>query len=303
MLKTNESKLVKNAVVTEVAPPPGGPVPYRITEQGELIALPGVGSITYNVKVGDCALGLAADHVEPSVSTKAYGNAPDIVARNRGINTYAQAGNDAIVISGDAKGAKGRVTGKHGGIEHVIIDFSDKDMNKMAIGDKIQIRCHGLGMELLDYPNIKAMNLDPRLLKKMGLKELGDGKIEVDVAKIVPAAIMGSGLGASQCYTGDYDIQLFDKKIRKQYKLDDLCFGDIVLIENADHSYGRTYITGAASVGIVVHSDCVISGHGPGVMTLLASREGNLIPKITKDANIANYLKIGRQRKSGKAKK
>ncbi|GAI63850.1 unnamed protein product, partial [marine sediment metagenome] len=31
--------------------------------------VPGVGGITYNIKVGDCAFGWEADHVEPGVST------------------------------------------------------------------------------------------------------------------------------------------------------------------------------------------------------------------------------------------
>ena len=49
-------------------------------------------------------------------------------------------------------------------------------------------------------------------------KPKGD-KLEVPVTHIVPAAIMGSGLGANQVNSGDYDIQLFDEAIVEQYGL------------------------------------------------------------------------------------
>ncbi len=108
----------------------------------------------------------------------------------------------------------------------------------------------------------------------------------------MPAKILGSGLGDHECYSGDYDIQLFDEATNKEYGLDSLRFGDIVAIIDADHSYGRIYKQGAISVGIVVHSDCVISGHGPGVTTLFTSTTGMIEPMIDVDANIASILKL-----------
>jgi len=104
---------------------------------------------------------------------------------------------------------------------------------------------------------------------------------------------MGSGLGSDNTYSGDYDIQLFDEKARKQYKLDSLRLGDLVAITDADHSFGRIYRQGAVSVGIVVHMNCVLAGHGPGVMTLFTSPKGKIIPKIDEKSNIATILKLG----------
>jgi len=101
---------------------------------------------------------------------------------------------------------------------------------------------------------------------------------------------MGSGLGADQTYSGDYDIQLFDENVRKEFGLDDLRLGDVVAIKDADHSYGRIYKQGAMSVGIVVHTNCVSSGHGPGVTTLFTSSTGKIIPRIDVKANIASIL-------------
>ncbi|MEM2788550.1 MAG: DUF4438 domain-containing protein, partial [Candidatus Bathyarchaeia archaeon] len=200
-------------------------------------------------------------------------------------------GNEAIVVSGDAKGARGVVTGKHGGIEHVLVDFPPETIEKLVIGDKIMIRAFGVGLELIDYPEIKVMNIDPRLLEKIDPKPSGD-KIEFPVTHIIPASIMGSGLGADQTYSGDYDIQLFDESVVKEYGLEDLRLGDLVAIQDADSSYGRVYLRGAVTIGVVVHSNCVISGHGPGVTTLLTSRSGKIVPRISSDANIAKILNL-----------
>jgi hypothetical protein len=130
------------------------------------------------------------------------------------------------------------------------------------------------------------MNMDPRFLKALGPTPKG-GKLEVPVTHIVPAAVMGSGLGSNQTYSGDYDIQLFDEKTRKQHKLDSIGLGDVVAITDADHEYGRIYRQGAVSVGIVVHTDCVIAGHGPGVTTLFTSSAGKIVPKIDPKAKRA----------------
>ncbi|MGQ9632096.1 MAG: DUF4438 domain-containing protein [bacterium] len=295
MLRTNAERLVKISVIGEISSPGFGPTPYRISQDGQPIVLPGTGGITYNVKVGDLATGWEADHVEPGVSIKYVGTDERAKTANGGLNVLAQVGNEAVVVSGDAKGAKGVVTGKHGGIEHVLVDFPQRDLEKMAIGDKIMVKAFGTGFKLLDHPDIKVMNLDPELLHKMKIEENGD-RITVEVTHKIPSAIMGSGLGASDCYRGDYDIQLFDKKVVEEYGLEDIRFGDFVAILDTDHSFGRVYITGAVSIGIVVHSNCVIAGHGPGVTTLLASREGKIEVKINPKANIANYLKIGTQR-------
>jgi hypothetical protein len=109
---------------------------------------------------------------------------------------------------------------------------------------------------------------------------------------MVPAAIMGSGLGTNQVNSGDYDIQLFDSTIVTQYGLESLRFGDLVAIIDADHSFGRIYRQGAVSVGVVVHTNCITAGHGPGVTTLMTSSDGKIIPKVSQSANIASLLKI-----------
>ncbi|MFX0108728.1 MAG: DUF4438 domain-containing protein [Candidatus Hodarchaeota archaeon] len=287
----NEDKLVKMSVIGEVASPVFRSA-YRITYDGRPVVLPGVGGITYNIRVGDLATGWKADHVEPGVSIENKENdARFKQAANTGLNVLSCIGNEAVVTSGEAKSEKGTVVGKHGGIEHVMIDFTEEVMDKLVIGDKMQIKSFGVGLELLDFPDIKVMNIDPGFLKKIGIKEV-NGKLAIPVTHQVPAATMGSGLGANETYTGDYDIQLYDKKTVEEYGLEDLRFGDLVAILDADHSFGRIYMQGAVSIGIVVHSDCVISGHGPGVTTLFTSSKGEIEPVIDSGANIASILSL-----------
>jgi hypothetical protein len=291
MLKTNAEKLVKISVMGEIASPTIRSV-YTVSATGKPLVLPGVGGITYNIRVGDPACGWEADHVEPGVSVENKEN--DVrsgQAANTAFNVLSCVGNQATVATGDAKGAKGVVTGKHGGIEHVLIDFPSEVLENLLLGDKILVKAHGTGLKILDLPDIKVLNMDPRLLEAWNPKP-NSGKLEVSVTHIIPAAIMGAGLGANQVNSGDYDIQLFDEAVVEQYGLESLKIGDLVAIIDADHSYGRIYRQGAISIGVIVHTNCVTAGHGPGVTTLMTSSNGTIIPKISQNANIASILKL-----------
>ncbi|PIU59437.1 DUF4438 domain-containing protein [Candidatus Bathyarchaeota archaeon CG07_land_8_20_14_0_80_47_9] len=292
MLKTNVDKLVKISVFGEVVSPVFGRSIYDISAKGVPMVLPGVGGITYNIRVGDPACGWEADHVEPCVSVENKENDPRFgQGANTAFNVLSCVGNEALVVTGDAKGAKGVVTGKHGGIEHVLVDFQAETLEKLMLSDKVLVKAFGVGLKLLDFPQIIVMNMDPRFLKALNPKPKGD-KLEVPVTHVVPAATMGSGLGMNHTYSGDYDIQLFDEGVTKKYGLEDLRLGDVVAIMDADHSFGRIYKQGAVSVGIVVHTNCVTSGHGPGVTTLFTSSKGKIVPRIDAKANIATLLKL-----------
>ena len=199
MLRTNEQRLVKLSVQGEISPP-GYSDLGKVDAQGKIFVLPGTGGISYNVKIGDLANAFEADHIEPGVSTRN----PDTRSSNA-YNYLSCIGNEATVITGDAKGAKGFVTGTHGGIEHVILYFPEDALEKMNIGDKVNVKSFGQGLQLLDYPDISVMNLDPAVLKKLHIRE-EDGKLIIPVAKAVPGCLMGSGLGASTTKRGDYDI-------------------------------------------------------------------------------------------------
>ena len=290
MIRTNRDKIVKMSVIGEVVSPVISDAIYKVTADGEPVILPGVGGITYNIRVGDPAVGWMADHVEPGVSVEnRVADRRSPTGQSNALNVLSCIGNEATVVKGDAKGDKGMVVGKHGGIEHVMVDFQPGTMEKLVIEDKIQIRAYGVGLKLLDLPEVKLFNMDPGFLEAID-PEVKGGKLQVPVTHRVPAAAMGSGLGRSHVASGDYDITMFCEATCEEYGLGDLRFGDLVAIEDADHSYGRIYRRGSMSVGIVTHSDCVIAGHGPGVTTLFTSKVGAIEPVIDSGANVARIL-------------
>jgi len=292
LLRTNVSKLVKISVVGEVTSPLVGKAVYSISPSGAPSILPGAGGITYNVRVGDLACGWEADHVEPGVSLENRENDPRSgQGANTALNVFSCIGNEAVVVSGDGKGEKGVVTGKHGGIEHVLVDFQPAALTKLVLGDRILVKAFGAGLKLCDFPDVSVMNMDPAFLEVLAPEAVREN-LRVPVAHLVPAAIMGAGLGANQSVSGDYDIQLFDEKVVEQYGLEDLRLGDIVGIIDADHNFGRIYRQGAMTIGVVVHTNCTSAGHGPGVTTIMTSASGRIIPKVDPDANIAKLLKL-----------
>jgi hypothetical protein len=293
MLKTNEKSIIEFIMQCQ----PGFPKSdgsWEVDRHGKAFILPSIGGITLNMQVGDPACGWAADHVEPGVSCTGDTQKP-YDHPNRPLQVFSCVGNKARVISGDAKGAEGVVLGHHGGSEHVIVDFPREVKEKMTYDDKIIILAKGQGLQLLDYPEIVLFNLDPDLLKKMKIEKVGKKKLQVPVTTIVPAACMGSGIGSSHVATGDYDIVTGDPESVKEFGLDKVRFGDFVALMDHDNRYGRDYHKGAISIGVVVHSDCLLAGHGPGVTTLMTCETALIEPVIDPKASMADLLGIGTQ--------
>jgi hypothetical protein len=164
-------------------------------------------------------------------------------------------------------------------------------LKRLQIGDRIHIHARGAGMRLLDHPEITVMNCSVPLMRQWGLETEGH-RLLVPVTHLIPAAIMGSGIGRNNAYLGDCDIQLFDVGIVRRFRLDRLRFGDMVAIVNADHRFGRSFRTGAMTIGIVIHSDSTVSGHGPGVTTLLTGDARQLVPRRNPQANLAVILRL-----------
>ena len=291
MLKTNEKKLVQFSLECK----PGHPFAANrlvVDHLGVPFQLPGIGGITLNIEAGDSVYGWAGDHIEPGVSCK-WGDKRN-ENPNMSFQLLACTGNTAVVTSGKAKGAKGIVLGHHGGSEHLIIDFDKKTKEKLSYDDSIRLVAVGMGLELSNFPGIRIANLAPSLLKKMGIKEdKKTGKLLVPVASKIPSECMGSGIGSTNTCKGDYDIMTSDWETVVENKMDKMRFGDFVALMDQDNRYGRAHRRGAVTIGIVIHSDCRNSGHGPGVTTLLSCANGEIEPVLSSKANIADVLKIG----------
>lgn len=291
--RTNINDLVMVSVIGEIAHPIGRHSPYRVGHDGIPRILPGSGGINISHRIGDRCVGLAGDHTEPGVSLR--NNRHEIIGDKKGPNlallTYACVGNPAVVVTGPCSGRQGIVTGKHGGVEHVLVDFPTSVLRRLRIGDRIQIYSYGLGIRFLEHPEIKVFSCSPRLIRNWGLRSK-NGRLQVPVSHLIPASIMGSGIGKNNSIRGDYDIQLFDPEIRRRFRLETLRFGDFVAIIHSDSRFGRAYRRNSITIGIVVHGDSTISGHGPGVLAILAAEGRHIEPVIDANANLALVLRL-----------
>lgn len=291
--RINRDQLVVSVVSGQIAHPVGRASAYRIGHDGVARVLPGTGGITLNWRIGDPCIGLAGDHVEPGVAL--HNNGREVVGPRNGPNlalvTYACVGNRATLVSGPAAGRAGWVTGKHGGVDHVLVDFPTEVLQRLQIGDRIQITSVGLGMRLLDHPAITLLNCSPTLLARWGLASVA-GRLRVPVTHRFPAHLMGSGLGRNTAARGDYDIQLADPGTLRRYRLDRLRFGDLVCIERADTRYGPSSRAGRRTIGVIVHGDSTVSGHGPGVTVLMTGPAAVIEPVFDARANLAAVLGV-----------
>lgn len=289
-MRTNTEKLVHVSVMGQIASPslPGLPAePYRLDADGVPFLLPAYGSIVYNVSVGDSVYGWLADCVHPGISIHAQDE-----GANQGLNILACVGNEAVVMSGVAKGTRGVVTGKSGRFsEHVIVHVPKAAREKMAIGDKVLVRAAGVGLELPDYPNVKLKSVAPNLLEKIVDGSGESGKLRVKTVATVPAHLLGAGAGLTS-EGGSLHIQTVDKKALAEAKLEQLRLGDIVALQDYDSRYSHGYFRGAVGIGIVGQGDSPRPGYGPGVTLLMTAHDGSIEPVTTADANLADLLGI-----------
>lgn len=281
-MKLNKDKLVKQSLNASVDHPRNKG--YRGSYDGRARITVGTGGITYSHQIGDNCMDIAGDHIEPGVSMAN----PDS-ASNGAVQILSCVGNEVECLSGPAAGAKGIVTGTHGGVDHTMAWFAPEDLNRMKGNENFFIMSFGQGLKNADTPEVFYMNIDPDLLEAMDLKD-EDGVLEFPVTHIIPAVLMGSGLGSGTLMGGDYDIMTQDKEAVRELGLDHLRFGDFIAIEDHDAEYGPHYKKGAVTVGIIVHSDSFSSGHGPGVTAIATSKNGKIRPVLNPDANLKNYM-------------
>ena len=281
-LKTNEKKLIKMSIGGYVTQPSFKNPGYIPDNDGNSVILPGMYGVVNNVKVGDRAFGWNGDHIEPGVSIDS-----ENINEHFALHYLVCTGNKAIVRSGEAKGKTGIVTGEHA---RNLIHFEQNILEKICVGDQIDIITHGRGLKLLDFPEIEIKKIDPNLLKSMNFK-VENKKLIVDVAIELPIKIMGSGAELNSEYV-DQDLMSGDRSLMKKLKIDQMKLGDLIVINHADHRWGRSYKKDHVSIALCIHGDSVMTGHGPGIMTIMTGTKKNLGWRINKKANLKNILKI-----------
>jgi hypothetical protein len=289
-VRTNKDRLLEVALMGEITHSAVAPSYTTGWDNTPKLGI-GRGGIVYNVKVGDMCFGWAmGEKVEPGVSADGVGEEPQKGA----FRNLSCIGNKARVVDGEAKGGWGTVVGKVGYLpgrgHHVVIHFDEETLGKLVIGDKVQIKAFGLGLELSDYPGVRVISCSPVLLEAMGLEEDG-GRLVIPVAKAVPAEYVGQGHGGSPPEASSWDVQTQSPDAVADLK--DVRFGDIVLLEDILSAWGRGYYKGAVTVGIVSCGPSEALGQGIGVTTLLTCKEGEIEAKLDSDANLKKLLDLG----------
>ena len=282
-LPTNENHLVKIAVAGDISQPglryPG----YIPDAQGTARILPGMAGVVYNARVGDPAFGWAGDHVEPGVSIANSDPAAEFA-----LHYLTCIGNRAVMTSGLAKGAAGIVTGEHA---RMLVDFSPEVHDMLCVGDSVQIMAYGRGLAFTDYPQIELKKCSPAFINSLPIAAIDENTIRVPVAMELPPRIMGSGAELNSEYV-DQDLMSGDRALMAELGIDQMRLGDLIAIPNADHRYGRGYREGAVTIALCIHGDSIMTGHGPGILTLMTCPDPCIDYFIDPNANIANYLSI-----------
>ena len=281
-VSTNRDRVLAVAVQGQVAPaqPSRG---YVITWDGRPKVAVGIGGINYNLRLGDRVFGWAGERATVGVATEGTGE-----ARYGGDAwlTHASIGNEVRVLGGQAQGEKGVIVGKFG--SYVLTQFPEGAVDKLAVGDRFQIKADGLGLEIDGFKDVFVHSLAPALLEKLGLRVVGD-RLEVPVVKEIPAVIVGQGAGGG-ALSGNWHIQTCYPPDIKTYGLDGLRFGDLVLLQDTQTDYGRGYYKGGATIGVVCAGPSDVSGLGIGVTAVLSTRFGKIAGRIDPEANIGKYL-------------
>ena len=281
-LRWNTSELVEMAVAGQVSQPAVRQGAYLHWPDGRATTLPGMYGIVYNARVGDRAFGWAADHLEPGVSIAHADERADYA-----LHYLTCIGNEAEVTSGLARGARGIVTGEHA---RLLVDFAPDVLERMTIGDTVQIRATGRGLRLEGHPALEFKKTSPALAGAFGLR-VEDGRVICPVAMELPARIMGSGAELNAEFV-DQDLMSGDRALMAELGIDQMRLGDLIVIRDVDHRFGRSYRRGWVAICLCIHGDSVLTGHGPGILTLITGPEDALGFTIDPAANIATTLAI-----------
>jgi hypothetical protein len=283
-IKTNRDKVLITAVQGRVADPQPSRG-YAITWEGKPKMAIGTGGINYNLKMGDPIFGWAGgDRATVGVAAEPLGEG----RYGASWLTHTSIGNEVRVLGGEARGKKGVIVGKFGG--YVLVHFADDILEKLAIGDTLQVKASGLGLEIDGFPDVFVHSLAPDLLEKMEIRVV-DGRLEVPVVKEIPGEIVGQGSGAGSLF-GNWHIQTCFPPDIEKYRLKELRYGDLVLLKDIQTDYGKGYYKGGATVGVVCGGPSDISGMGIAVTPILSTRQAKLAGRIEAEANIAKYLGI-----------
>ena len=286
-ISTNKDKLLTLAVQGKIAPAEPASS-YSVTWDGKPKMMIGIGGINYDLKIGDKVFTAAAgDRATVGVATVAVGEG----GFQGAYLNYTSIGNEVRILDGEARGDKGVIVGKFN--THVLVHFEDYIVDKLAIGDTLQVKARGTGLQIDGFDEVVPHSVTPELLEQT-VTQNGEGKLEVRVVSEIPAEIVGQGAGRSSL-SGVFNIQTSYPPDIEDYGLAELRFGDLVLLKDIQSDYGKGYYEGGATLGVICTGPSNRSGLGIGVTAILSTRADKLTARIDPTANIGQYLGIRRR--------
>jgi len=244
--------------------------PYRVSADGKPYLPVGDGGIVLGLSLGDSAFVPCADHAASGACLVH----PDPAARHA-LTAYSCIGNPVTVRTGHAAGATGAVIGKRGEDGRVITAFRPGDLARMRPGDQVAVRSCGQGHRPDGLPDgLTLLNADPgllALLPSVTWPPAGGGPLAAGVRCAAPSKLSGNGLGrpsAAWCLAlslappahGGADVRL----------------GDLVAVTGLDARFNMGFRRGWVTVGVVVHTDSPLPGHGPGITPILTGPASTL---------------------------
>ena len=256
--------------------PEFGGTPYRVDGDGHSYVPAGDGGIVLGPRLGESVFARDADHAAPGACLVH----PDQAARHA-LAAYSCIGNQVVVRTGHAAGARGAVLGQRGEQGRVIAWLAPEDLASMRPSDQVAVRACGQGWRPPGFPaEVAVLNLDPAALEVLPVTA-GDGRgtVTAGVRMTVPSKLAGNGIGRPSV-SWDLDLQLGAPAGPGNAGSDpvgeELLLGDLVAVSDLDTRYNMGYRRGWLTVGVVVHGASPLPGHGPGITPILTGPAGAL---------------------------
>jgi hypothetical protein len=170
--------------------------------------------------------------------------------RENGALTALPASATTRLSSAGTPGARAALwTGFHGRHEHTILYFDGQTLEKLLPGDRILIRGVRPGASARGFSRRYSARGLTRAFWRIWALLSGTADWSSRRCARTRASYRGGtghGLGAQR------GLRYHDGRPRGalRHGLEKLRFGDVVLLENCDNTYGRGYLTGAVSVGL-----------------------------------------------------
>jgi hypothetical protein len=261
-----------------VEQPEFGSTPYRVSADGTPYVPVGDGGVALGVRLGESVWARDADHAAPGACLIH----PDEGARHA-LTVYSCIGNQVVVRTGLAAGARGLVVGKRGEAGRVIVSLAQEDLARLRPADQIAVRAYGQGWRPAGFPaEVTVLNTAPAALAALPITVTGDDRVLAGVRMIAASKLAGNGIGRPAA-GWDLDLQLDALSAGPDSGggagsggVGRVLLGDLLAVSDLDARWNMGYRRGWLTVGLVVHGASPLPGHGPGITPILTGPAGVL---------------------------